>query len=196
MVVYFIKQVNMEFITSFVIAIGLAMDAFAVSLGVGTTGRYDDLRSNFRLSFHFGLFQGGMTILGWVAGSSIAKYISDFDHWIALILLAYVGIKMIRSGLDHSKSSFPQNPSKGKLLIILCVATSIDALAVGLSFAMLKSDAWWPSLLIGIVTLGLSFIGLKSGQKLGVKFGKQMEVLGGSILIIIGLRILISHLFV
>ena len=186
----------MEFITSLVIAIGLAMDAFAVSLGVGTTGKYDDLRSNFRLAFHFGLFQGGMTIIGWIAGASIAKYISDFDHWIALFLLAYVGIKMIRSGFDHSKSSFPQNPSKGRLLIILCLATSIDAMAVGLSFAMLKIEPWWPSLLIGIVTLGLSFFGLKSGQKLGEKFGKKMEILGGSILIIIGFRILTSHLFV
>lgn len=186
----------MEFFSSLFIAIGLAMDAFAVSLGVGTTGKYDDLRSNLRLAFHFGLFQGGMTLLGWVAGSSIAHLINSFDHWIALILLAYVGIKMIHSGLDSSRSSFPQNPSKGKLLIVLCVATSIDALAVGLSFALLKSEVWWPAFLIGIVTLGLSYFGLKSGQKLGEKFGKRMEIIGGSILILIGVRILVSHLFV
>ncbi len=185
----------MEFITSLLIAVGLAMDAFAVSLGVGTTGKYDDLRSNLRLAFHFGLFQGGMTILGWIAGSSIANLISNFDHWIALILLAYIGIKMIRSGLDRSNSSYPQNPSKGKLLIILCLATSIDALAVGLSFALLKSEIWWPALLIGIVTFGLSYFGLKGGQKLGSKFGKSMEIAGGSLLILIGLRIFSSHVF-
>lgn len=185
----------MDFLTSFLIAIGLAMDAFAVSLGVGTTGKYDDLRSNLRLAYHFGLFQGGMTILGWLAGSSIAVYINNFDHWIAMILLGYVGGKMFVAGLDHSHSSYTQNPSKGKTLVILCVATSIDALAVGLSFAMLENDVWWPAILIAVVTFGLSYFGLKSGQKLGEKFGKRMEVIGGVILIIIGLRILFTHLF-
>lgn len=186
----------MEFISNLLIAVGLAMDAFAVSLGVGTTGKYDDTRSNLRLAFHFGLFQGGMTLLGWIAGSTIAVYIKEFDHWIAMILLGYVGIKMIMSGINHDQSSYPQNPSRGRLLIILCVATSIDALAVGLSFAMLENEVVWPALLIGIVTFGLSYFGLKGGQKLGEKFGKRMEIIGGGILILIGLRILFSHLFV
>lgn len=184
----------MEFFTSIIIAIGLAMDAFAVSLGVGTSKKLSDLRSNLRLAFHFGLFQSLMTVIGWLAGSSIANLINDFDHWIAFALLIYVGVKMIKSGLDHTQPSYPENPSKGRLLLILAVATSIDALAVGLSFAMLNSEIVLPTILIGIITFLLSYFGLMGGYKLGERFGKTMEIIGGSILILIGIRILLSHI--
>jgi putative Mn2+ efflux pump MntP len=130
----------MELVTSLFVATGLAMDAFAVSLGIGTTRRAEDLRSRFRLAFHFGLFQGLMTILGWLVGSTIANYISAIDHWIAMGLLTYVGVNMVRSGLSNQNEDEEKpNPSRGRTLIILCIATSLDAMAVGLGMAMVQS---------------------------------------------------------
>ncbi len=185
----------MEFAASLFIATGLAMDAFAVSLGIGTSRRAEDFRSRFRLAFHFGIFQSLMTILGWLAGSTISRFISSFDHWIAFALLAYVGVNMIRSGLDKNAEKICPNPSRGRTLIMLCVATSLDALAVGLGMAMIGTTIVGPAIVIGVVTLSLSAFGLGVGRFLGEKFGKRMEVVGGLILIGIGLNILISHLF-
>jgi putative Mn2+ efflux pump MntP len=185
----------MELFTMLLISVGLAMDAFAVSLGVGTAGKANSFRAKFRLAFHFGFFQTMMTILGWLAGSSIAGLISGIDHWIAFILLGYVGLNMARSGLNHDQDSYSTDPSKGKTLMMLCVATSIDAMAVGLSMAMIGTAVFSSSLMIGLVTLFLSSVGLYTGAQLGEKFGKRMEILGGCILIFIGLRVVITHLF-
>ncbi len=184
----------MDFITILFIAIGLSMDAFAVCLGVGATPFSSQGRVKFRLAFHFGFFQFMMPILGWLAGSTILRYISAIDHWIALALLSYVGINMIRSGLRPGHKETLQDPSRGKSLIALAVATSIDALAVGLSLAALRVTIFVPSLIIGIVTGSLSLVGLFAGRKLGEKFGSRMEIVGGVILIAIGLRVLITHL--
>jgi manganese efflux pump family protein len=184
----------MQFFASLLIALGLAMDAFAVSLGIGTTGRARDARAKFRLAFHFGVFQMGMTLLGWLVGSTIAGYIGGIDHWIALALLGYVGINMIRSGCDPECECYESDPSKGRTLMMLCVATSLDAMAVGLSMAMLKTPVLYPSLLIGVVASGLSIFGLFAGNKLGELFGKRMEIIGGLILVAIGLEIAISHM--
>ncbi len=170
------------------------MDAFAVSLGIGTTRRASLPRSIFRLSFHFGLFQFFMPILGWLAGNTIASLISQFDHWIAMGLLTFVGVRMIRSGLDPDSETYQSDPSRGGTLVMLSVATSIDAFAIGLSLAMLQVDILFPSVVIGVVTAGLSLTGLLIGHKLGTRFGKRMEILGGVILIGIGLRVLITHL--
>ncbi len=184
----------MSLITSIVIAIGLAMDAFAVSLSIGTTGQADDLRSKFRLAFHFGLFQAGMTLAGFFLGSTIAAFIDRFDHWLAFGLLLYVGINMIRSGLDEERKAFPSNPSKGRFLVILSVATSLDALAVGLSLAFLGASIYLPALIIGLVAFAFSALASMAGTQLGVKFGKRVEILGGLILLGIGVKILIEHL--
>jgi putative Mn2+ efflux pump MntP len=170
------------------------MDAFAVSLGVGTSRSACDKRSIFRLSFHFGLFQGLMTFLGWLAGSTISTWIENYDHWIAFVLLAFVGVHMIRSGLDPESKSYDKNPSKGGFLVLLSVATSIDALAVGLSLAFIRSPILYPVITIGLITAGLSLFGLCAGNKLGQRFGKKMEIVGGLILVGIGIRILVSHL--
>lgn len=185
----------MELLTSIFIGVGLAMDAFTVSLGIGTGGQANDRRSKFRLAFHFGFFQMAMTVVGWFAGSSIAGYIQAFDHWVAMGLLAYVGGNMIRSGLNPEMESYVSNPSKGRLLVILSVATSIDAMAVGLSMAMLDAPWLVPAIIIGVVTWGLSSVGLLAGDRLGQRFGKRMEILGGLILIGIGLRVLVTHMF-
>jgi putative Mn2+ efflux pump MntP len=176
------------------IAVGLAMDAFAVSLGIGTTRVACAPRPIFRLSFHFGFFQFMMPVLGWLAGSSFARLISDFDHWVAFGLLAFVGGRMIRSGLDADATAFGCDPSRGRMLITLSIATSIDAFAVGLSLAMLGAEILYPSAIIGGVTGTLSLIGLLIGHRLGVLFGKRMEIAGGLILIGIGARIVLSDL--
>ena len=129
----------MNFATSLLIAIGLAMDAFAVSIGAGTGGLVTDLRSKLRLAFHFGLFQAGMAALGWLAGSTIQHWIVNIDHWVAFGLLTYVGVNMIRSGLGKADEENRRNPSKGATMVCLSVATSIDALAVGISLAMMST---------------------------------------------------------
>lgn len=185
----------MPFWTILLIAIGLAMDCFAVSLGVGCAGTAVGPRAAFRLFFHFGLFQAGMTLLGWLAGRTVVTYISAIDHWVAFILLAFVGIRMIRGGLrkEGEEPSIP-DPSKGLTLVMLSIATSIDALAVGLSLALLSVNVLWAALLIGGVSALLSLAGLLLGSQLGTRFGKTMEVVGGVILLLIGLRVLITHL--
>jgi len=186
----------MEYAATIGLAIGLAMDALAVSLCISTSGQACTPRKRFRVAFHFGFFQGFMTLLGWFAGSKIAAYISSVDHWIAFILLAYIGIKMIISGLNPPDNEcVTEDQTCEKTLIMLSIATSIDAMAVGLSMALLGDPVLIPSFIIGITSFILSDIALLTGNQLGKKFGKKMEVIGGIILIGIGLRILITHLF-
>ncbi len=184
----------MEFAEILLIAVGLAMDAFAVSLGIGTTRFATGRGAIFRLSFHFGLFQSLMPILGWLAGSSLAGPMDGLDHWIAAGLLAFVGVRMIRAGLDPDRTVYRTDPSRGGTLVMLCLATSIDALAIGLSVAMLQINIIYPSIVIGLVTAALSLSGLGIGYRLGEMFGKRMEILGGLILVGIGLHVLVTNL--
>ncbi len=184
----------MSFLEIFLIAVGLSMDAFAVSIGAGTLASMKDLRSTVRLSFHFGLFQFLMPVIGWFLGSKIQVYAESFDHWLALFLLSYIGIKMIYESFNKEESQ-KENPSKGKNLVILSIATSIDALVVGFTLAMLNVNIWYPSAIIGIVTAVLSIAGVWIGNKLGLRLGRVMEVVGGVILIGIGVKILVEHLF-
>lgn len=185
----------MVFVTIFFIAVGLAMDTFAVSLGIGTAGEIQSRRGKFRLAAHFGIFQSGMTALGWLAGGTIASYIQSFDHWIALGLLGYVGINLIRSGFKKDGKAFKQDPSTGRTLVLLSFATSIDAFAVGLSISFLQVPIVLSVIVIGLISAILSIIGLFAGTRLGEAFGKKMEVLGGLILIGIGIQVVITHLF-
>ena len=137
-----------------------------------------------------------MAFIGWIAGKSIVDLIANFDHWIAFGLLALVGGRMIIEGLKpDEKQRFIRDPSRGKSLVMLSVATSIDALAVGLSLAVLKVNIWLSSFVIGAASTILSLAGLLIGNRLSKSFGKRMEIVGGVILNIIGLRILITHLF-
>jgi len=169
------------------------MDAFAVALGCGASGQARGARAGFRLAFHFGLFQFMMPVAGWAAGVRIERLVSAWDHWIAFGLLVFVGARMIRAGLNPRLETRPGDPSRGLKLVMLAVATSIDAFAIGLSLAMLRVSIWYPSVVIGVVTLGVSMAGFQFGSKLGARFGKRMEVAGGAILLLIGLRILASH---
>ena len=175
------------------IAIALAMDASAVSMAAGASGQARGGRAAFRLSFHFGLFQFMMPVIGWYLGSTVAPLITGVDHWLAFGLLAFVGGRMIRSGLSRNEESVPADPSRGFTLVTLSVATSIDALAIGLSLAMLGVKIWYPSVVIGVVTAGLSLLGLGLGTQLGTLVGKRMEIVGGLILVFIGVRLVLSH---
>lgn len=184
-----------QLVTIILIAIGLAMDAFAVSLGIGTAGEIKALRGKIRLAGHFGIFQSGMTALGWLAGETVVGFIQGFDHWIALLLLCYVGINLIRAGFKEDGQAFDQDPSTGRTLVVLSFATSIDAFAVGLTIVFLKIPILLSVVAIGLISVLLSAIGLIAGVQLGATFGKRMEILGGLILIGIGIRVVVTHLF-
>ncbi len=184
----------MSFLEILLIALSMAMDAFAVCLGAGTAGRANGPRSAFRLAFHFGLFQFLLPLVGWLAGVTVERYIAVYDHWIAFGLLAFVGGRMIGSGLDPNGEHERLDPSRGWTLVMLSIAVSIDALAVGLSLGLIGVAIWYPAIVIGLVTGLMSWLGLRLGGGLGKRFGKSMEVIGGLVLIGIGLRILVSHL--
>jgi len=183
-----------DWLLTLIIAVSLAMDCFAVSLGIGCSLPSCDKRAVFRLSFHFGFFQGGMTLLGWLVGNTILPYIENFDHWIAFLLLAWIGIRMIREGLSKETETVTGNPTRGGTLILLSIATSIDALGVGLSLSILQTNIAFSSIMIGFVSFLFTIIGLRFGNRLNNKFGKKIEILGGLVLLIIGSRLLLSHL--
>jgi manganese efflux pump family protein len=185
----------MNFFEVLLIALSMAMDAFAVCLAAGTQSRTSGPRPTFRLAFHFGLFQFIMPIIGWFAGSTLVRYIAAYDHWVAFGLLAFVGVRMIRAGFDPAEEAGQNDPSRGWTLVLLAFATSIDALAVGFSLAIVGVVIWYPAVVIGVVTGLVSWLGIFLGNRLGARFGKRMGIAGGIILVLIGLRILISHLF-
>lgn len=184
----------MVFIELLLLAVGLSLDAFAVALGSATNGQITGKRSAVRLSFHFGLFQAFMPVIGWFIGYRIDTLIRSFDHWLAFILLFFVGGKMIYESFKHEKDEEKSDPSKGWNLVILSIATSIDAFVVGFSLALINVSIWFPCIIIGITTAVLTIIGIYFGIKLGNLFGKRMEMLGGLIIIGIGVKILLSHL--
>jgi manganese efflux pump family protein len=182
----------MEFlITSALIGVGLAMDCFAVSLAVGATRPGDRLKAALLLAGFFGFFQFGMTLIGWGLGFSFADLIAAYDHWVAFLLLAAIGGRMLYEGLKGGE----EVPAALTLasITLLAVATSIDALAVGISFAFLGYLPLAPALIIGAISVGFSFVGVFSGRRLERLLGARVNILGGIILILIGLRILLEH---
>lgn len=183
----------MDWITILGIALALAMDAFAVALAAGGVLNPLTGRHLFRLGFHFGLFQALMPIAGWLVGIAVQQWISAYDHWIAFVLLAVVGGRMILEAFDEKKDKAVSDPTKGFTMVMLSIATSIDALAVGLSLAMLGVSVWRPAAVIGVVAGVLTVIGMLLGRRLGDNWGKRVEVCGGLVLCIIGLKILLEH---
>jgi manganese efflux pump family protein len=184
----------MDYLSIFALAVGLAMDAFAVCIAAGIIIDRPDFGHYFRLSFHFGLFQFLMPIAGYFAGNGIEQYISSFDHWIALALLSFIGIKMIRESFSDGEERMAEDPSRGSALIMLSVATSIDALAVGFSMGILARPILIPSIIIGVVCAAFSLLGIFLGKRVGKKLGRRVERLGGLILIGIGIKIFIEHI--
>ena len=185
----------MSLLTIFALALGLALDAFSVAIAVGIRLPKLSFRPIFRLSWHFGLFQFMMPILGWLAGFTIQKWVTSFSHWIAFGLLAFIGGKMIYESFQAKGENQTADPTRGWSLVILSVATSIDALAVGLSLAVVGVAVWFPSVIIGIVAGLMTILGMHLGRKIGIKFGHRMEFVGGVILIAIGLKILLEHIW-
>lgn len=184
----------MSLFTIIGIAVALAMDAFAVSIAVGVGLKTVSYRQTFRLSWHFGLFQALMPLLGWSLGAGIHGFIESFDHWVAFGLLASVGTNMIREAVRAEKEEEVKkiDPTKGLSLIVLSVATSIDALAVGLSLSMMGVDIIFPAIVIGVVALVFTITGLHLGKKAASisKINTFAEILGGCVLWIIGIKIL------
>ena len=175
------------------IAVGLGMDTFAVGVGSGTVFEAPMKRSVFRLSFHFGLFQSLLFLAGYFAGASIVEVIAAWDHYIALGLLLFVGLRMIWEGISQRDEEVERaDPSRGWRLVILSVATSIDALAVGLSFGVLAREVLFPALVIGVVSFAMTLTGIFLGRRLRASFGGYAEILGGLILIGIGVKIFLE----
>jgi len=143
------------------------MDASAVTISARASGLTSGVRAGWRLAFHFGLFQGLMPVAGWLLGSTFASLVAAYDHWIAFGLLTAIGGNMIRSGLTPFENTRPLDPSKGWTLVMLSVATSIDAFAVGLSLAMLEVAVWMPAVVIGLVTMAMSTAAYWLGARLG-----------------------------
>lgn len=208
----------MSFLTIFLTAVGLAMDAFAVSLSSGIAACRVRQRNIVKMALLFGLFQAMMPVIGFFLASTFRVYIETLDHWIAFALLSLIGGKMLIEALrdvaaarksadgdapvcDISKTQEEQDKADQALfcmkrLLILSVATSIDALAVGVSFAVLDTNIWQSSLVIGVVCFAFSLLGGFLGRKIGSIFGKIAEIAGGLILIGIGVKILLEHLFI
>lgn len=185
----------MSLLTLLGIAIGLGMDAFAVSVAAGVKLCRVSPAQMTRMALAFGFFQFIMPVFGWLAGRTVVTVLQAIDHWVAFGLLAVVGGHMIWGGLNPKQKGLgDRDPTRGWLLFTLTVATSIDALAVGLGFSVLQVSIWLPALIIGLMAAAMTVLGLQIGCRVGLVFGKRMEILGGLILIIIGLNILRQHL--
>lgn len=175
------------------IGVSLAMDAFAVAICKGLSMKKLELRKSVMVGVYFGFFQGLMPIIGFLLGVSFQSIITKIDHWVAFILLSVIGSNMLKD--SFSKESEQVNDKVDfKTMLPLALATSIDALAVGITFAFLKVNVIFASLVIAITTLLLSLVGVKIGNKFGNKYEKKAEFMGGSILILIGLKTLLEHL--
>ena len=189
-------MICMDFLTLLFIAFALGIDAFAVSLSTGAYLVKADARQTFRMSFHFGLFQALMPMLGWAGGTAFANMIEQVDHWLAFALLGVVGGRMVWNSFHGEGNEILRDLTRGWSLVSLSVATSIDALAVGLSLAMVNVHIAVPALVIGIVAGAMSLIGIRLGERVSGRIGTHMEFIGGVILILIGARIVFEHLSV
>lgn len=183
----------MDVISLFFIAVALAMDAFAVSITNGIAMCSLRIRPALLIAFFFGTFQAIMPLLGWLAGYRLKNLIVAVDHWIAFILLSFIGGKMIYEAWFLEKKETP--PATLPILFFLAIATSIDAFAVGITFVFLNVSILMPVIIIGIVTFIISYIGVWIGCNVGKNLSGKAEVIGGIILIIIGIKILIEHLY-
>jgi putative Mn2+ efflux pump MntP len=184
----------MALITIIVIALGLAMDAFAVSIVSGAAYKQLKIKHALRIALFFGGFQAVMPLIGYLAGLSIKTYIISYDHWVAFGLLSAVGGKMIYESFKIKTAEENLNPSNILILLVLSVATSIDALAIGITLSFLRVSLAAAVSIIGLVTFVLSYLGVFIGKRFGHFFENKIEAIGGLILIGLGLKILIEHL--
>ena len=184
----------MTFAELALIAVGLSMDAFAVSLCKGLSMRKLDIKYGLLLSFFFGAFQAIMPFIGWLICRNFEKYITAFDHWIAFALLVFIGGKMIVEAIKDKDEEAKEIKYDIKEMFVLAIATSIDALAVGITFAFLNVSIYSSVGLIGAITFVISFIGVLIGNRFGMRFKTKAEIVGGAVLVLIGVKILLEHL--
>ncbi|TXK18503.1 manganese efflux pump MntP family protein [Homoserinibacter sp. GY 40078] len=186
----------MSFLTLLLLAVGVSADAFAVALGKGLQLRTRVVASGLLLAGAFGISQALMPLIGWFLGGAFAELISPFDHWIVFGLLVIVGGKMIWEAVhpDHEERANSRGRLTVREIVVLALATSIDALAVGVSLAFLDVSIWWAITVIGVTTFAISFAAVLIGHRVGVRFRRPAEVVGGLVLIGIGIQVLIEHL--
>ncbi len=184
----------MDIVTITGIALGLSFDSFAVSLSCGVIESRIRFRNAMRIAFTLAFFQGGLTVLGFFLGSTVSKQIERLDHWLALLLLLILGARMIINGIRDDDKKDPVDYSRWTVLLTMAVGTSIDAFAVGISFAFLKVHIWSAGVIIGAVTFLASMTAIRIGKSAGSHLGSRVEIIGGIILIIIGIKILVEHL--
>ncbi len=185
----------MDLLTPALVGISLSMDCFAAGLAIGSGVRQGIVRAAVLGSLSYGGFQAGMTLLGWVAGVAVIDLISAYDHWIAFLLLLLVGGRMMADGLRGEEPEGGTDVLRAGPLLMLSLATSIDALAVGVSFGILRSAIVIPALVIGLICMAISFSGVLLGERLEKLLGSSTEIAGGILLVLIGVRILTEHLF-
>jgi manganese efflux pump family protein len=183
----------MDFFTILAIALGLSFDTFAVSLSYGVIRSRILFRQAAWIAFVLALFQGGLTVSGFFLGSIVSTSLKATDHWIALIVLAFLGVKMIVEGLNKSNEKEARDYSSFIILMTIALGTSIDAFAVGISFAFLNVKIWQSGFLIGVVTFLASMTAIRIGKSAGERLGNKVEIIGGLILIAIGLKIFLEH---
>jgi len=184
----------MDFLTIIILSIGLSMDSFAVSVGCGLAEQKISFRHAAKISFSFAFFQGLLPLFGWYMGSEIREYVEQIDHWIAFFLLFFLGGKMILQRFQDEKQGKLSDIYSWKHIITLSIATSIDALVVGFSYAMASTgNIFGGAIIIGAVTFFFAMLGIRIGKDVGHSFGPKVELLGGIILIGIGFKILIQH---
>jgi manganese efflux pump family protein len=186
----------MDFVTLFLIAIGLSFDSFAISIcsGLSLCRKHLKITDALKIALTLAVFQALMPVLGWFLGSTFKDLIQSADHWIAFGLLVFLGGRMIMEGREPIEKKKVKNPLHWKVLITMAIATSIDAFAVGISFSFFYNSMLIPVIIIGIVTLIASLVGIYMGKNAGKKIAGSSEIFGGVILIIIGFKILIEHL--
>jgi manganese efflux pump family protein len=187
---------NVQFFNISAIAVALAMDAFAVAVAAGVTLRSVSFRQYFRLGWHFGLFQALMPIIGWAAGLTVRQAIEAYAHWIAVALLLFVAGGMLREAFRGGDPDCTfKDPTRGLTMVMLSVATSIDALAVGLSLSMIQVTIWTPALIIGLVAGLFTLAGMYLGKTIGCvpRLRRYAEILGALVLVAIGVNILFQH---
>lgn len=184
----------MSLIELFILAVGLSMDAFAVSICKGLSAGTLRPRHLLICGLYFGGFQALMPLIGWVLGSQFQELIVNIDHWIAFVLLGVIGLNMVKEALSHDEEC-PDSSFGPGVMLPLAVATSIDALAVGVTFAFLEVDIVPAVSFIGLITFACSAAGVKIGNVFGLKYKSKAELFGGAVLILMGIKILIEHLF-
>jgi manganese efflux pump family protein len=184
----------MDLVTIIAIALGLSFDTFAVSLSIGVIRNGILFRQATRIALILATFQGGLTIAGYFLGTMVSDALKIADHWIALGLLSFLGIKMIVEGLQKSEEREPKDYSSTLILFTIAVGTSIDAFAVGISFAILAVEIWKAGILIGAVTFLASMTAIRIGKSAGERLGNKVEIIGGLILVAIGLKIFLEHI--